>query len=253
MRLPTASAESGVALLTNMYLSLKIVLNVHNGRNSRNHKVHNIPQDTRIRVALFIEKVDKLTAYTAQVQNLGGLFGIIRNTQEELWRTHPEIYGFIVTYRLFILESEGIALYPIPKKGQPTRPTFLDLPGLSDTWHRSVEQLYKQMSDFLALTPPGLVYNGEPIPRWEILKTFIYGEYIHTTQRKALKQWENTPELYEKLLSAFASTLAFTFFEYIRPIAAVSKQELTSPQPTHQENRLTSRYWHLIERNEELS
>jgi hypothetical protein len=53
-----------------------------------------------------------------------------------------------------------------------------------------------------------------------------YGEHAHATQRNIFKQWQQSPDLYAKLILELPTILAFTFFEYIMPLAEAATQEL---------------------------
>src|SRR5437879_4197372 len=127
-----------------------------------------VNQASRETLELFVEKTEKLK------DNYRGVMGIFRNAEEEEWQFYREIDGFLLTFRIFIQQRDGIALY-VPRRGmqdQPDRPKLLDLPGMSDSWHGKVEQAYKWVVDALAIAPPNLIYNDKPITRWEVLETF---------------------------------------------------------------------------------
>lgn len=183
--------------------------------------------DTKEKLELFVEKVEKLAKYTAQTRFLGGLFGVIRNSSEEQWRTYSELDGFLLTFRLFLQVIEGIAIYPIPMHGQPKPPVHATPSSLSDNWYMAVNQAYEEINHVLTINQPGLTYEGEAIPRWKILNVFIYGEHAHATLRETFKQWQQSPDLYDRVILDLPSTLAFVFFEYIMPLAEAAKQELS--------------------------
>jgi hypothetical protein len=186
----------------------------------------NTQLDTKEKLELFVEKVEKLKNYIAHTNHFGGLPGVIRDTPEDQWRTFPELEGFLLTFRLFLQSTEGIAIYPIPKHGQPKPPEYAKLSSLSDSWYTSVKHAYEKINQVLIIEQPGLTYNGEAIPRWKILNVFIYGEYSHATLRESFKQWQQSSDLYAKLIFELPAALGFIFFEYIMPLAEEAKQEL---------------------------
>src|SRR5258708_9140484 len=129
----------------------------------------------------FIENVEELKQYCTPANNFGGLMGIFRGSDEEQWQIHPAIKGLLLTFSMFIKSKDGIAPYVLERdgKGQPPRPKLLDLPGTSESWKEVVREAYKQFDTLLSFTLPKLVYNGQPITRWEVLETFMYGKYAH--------------------------------------------------------------------------
>ncbi len=181
---------------------------------------------SRKTVELFIEKAEDLTKYASE-NNYGGLMGVFRSVEEEEWQIHPAIRGFLLTFRMFIQSGDGIALYVLERdsQGQPKRPKLLDLTGMSDSWHEKVGQAYKLVADALAVTLPNPIYNGEPITRWKILETFLYGEFAHTTQRETFNQWQRVPDLFGNLQFEFVGILGFMFGQ-ILAVAEASKHEL---------------------------
>ncbi len=159
--------------------------------------------------------------------------GIFRRSDEEQWHIHPAIKGLLLTFSMFIKSRDGIAPYLLERDGtgQPTRtrPKLLDLPGTSKGWREKVEQAYKQFDTLLSFTPPKLVYNGQPITRWEVLETFMYGKYahVHPAKNETYKQWERDTELFGELQLTFQDAIAFMFFEILLPVAEASKHELS--------------------------
>jgi len=164
---------------------------------------------SRKTLELFIEKAETLKNWALSMKKFGGLMGIIRNTEEEEWHFHPEIQGFLLTFRMFIQKGDGIALYLQDSRGQRERPKLLDLPGMSDTWHEKAEQAYNLIATVLHSTPPNLMYNGEPITRWKVLETFLYGYFAHNNQREAYDQWRQDRDLFGNLQLEFTTTVAF--------------------------------------------
>ncbi len=180
-------------------------------------------ETSRKTLELFIEKAEELAKYVSE-HNYGGLMGVFRNVGEEEWQIHPEIRGFLLTFRMFIQSGDGIALY-VSKQDSPKRPKLLDLTGMSDSWYEKVEQAYKWVADALAIAPPNLIYDGQPITRWKVLETFLYGKFAHATKREIFNQWQRVPDLFGNLQFEFVSILAFMFGE-ILAVAEASKQEL---------------------------
>ncbi len=192
---------------------------------------------SRNTLELFIEKADKLAKYvrenhalTSIVVNPGGLMGVYRNSDVEEWQIASTLDGFLVTFRMFIHKRDRIALYRLDrdKQGQPIRPELLDLPGMSDNWYEKVKQAYNWIDTALAIAPPNLMYNDEPITRWKILETFVYGEYAHAdpTHRETLNQWRRDTDLFGKLQFEFVTILGFMFGQILE-VAEACKHELS--------------------------
>lgn len=59
------------------------------------------------RLELFVEKAEKLLSR----RKLLSLIGIHRNVGEEKWQHREDIESFLLTFRLFLLKNDGIALY----------------------------------------------------------------------------------------------------------------------------------------------
>ena len=194
---------------------------------------------SRITLELFIEKAERLAKYVREndarnsiVVNPGGLMGIFRNPEEEDWQVASTLDGVLVTFRLFVQPRDGIALYPLVRDSQrqpiPQRPQLLTLAGLSSDWYEKVEQAYYWVDAFLAIAPPNLMYNGEPITRRQILETFLYGDNAHVndTERKTLNQWRGLPDLLGDLQLEFVTVLNFILGQ-IFEVAAACKHELS--------------------------
>jgi hypothetical protein len=204
-------------------------------------------QDTIETLELFIEKAEELAHYAATTHSFGGLLGVFRRGDEEAWQMHPEIRGLLLTFRMFIQSNENIAIFPVSIKGQLKRPKLLDLTGLSAQWHEHAERAYinivalfcgydeaKKVQNSptglyldrdLKPLPTGYSYNNTPISRWEILDTFLYGFFSHTTKRDTFKQWQQEPELMGNLNSVFVDIVGFISGQ-IWELMKISKQEL---------------------------
>lgn len=192
---------------------------------------------SRTTLELFVEKAERLAKYVKEnharnsiVVNPGGLVGVFRNAEEEEWQVASTLDGVLVTFRMFIHKRDRIALYRLDrdKKGQPIWPELLDLVGLSSEWYEKVKQAYKWIDIALAIAPPNLMYNDEPITRWKILETFVYGEYAHAepTHRETLNQWRRDKDLFGKLRFEFVTILGFMFGQILE-VAESSKYELS--------------------------
>lgn len=204
-------------------------------------------QDTIETLELFIEKAEELAQYAISTNHFGGLLGVFRSGEEEEWHMHPEIRGVLLTLRMFIQSNESIAIFPVSMKGQLRRPKLLDLTGLSEQWHQQAERSYinivalfcgydeaKKVQNRSAVLfidrdlkplPTGNSYNNKPISRWEILDTFLYGFFSHTTKRDTFKQWQQVPGLIGNLNFAFVDIVGFISGQ-IWELMEISKQEL---------------------------
>ncbi len=181
---------------------------------------------TRRTLELFIEKTETLRDWIVWVNNFGGLLGIFRNSEEEEWRFYREIQGFLNTFRLFIQRRERIALYyPRDSRGRKERPSLLDLPGTSDAWREKVKQAYDWIDMLLAAELPDLKYDDQPVTRWKVLETFLYGHFVHTTRDETYRQWRQDRKSFEELMHHFMGTVQFMFGQ-IQEVAEASKQEL---------------------------
>jgi hypothetical protein len=177
-------------------------------------------ETSRETLELFVEKAEELK------KDYRGVMGVFRNVGEEEWQNYPEIRGFLLTFRLFILRRDGIALY-VSEQGLLKRPELLDLPGMSESWHVKVEQAYKWVTNALAIAPPNLIYDGKPITCWEVLETFLYGKFAHINvdKRETFQRWQRVPDLFANIQFEFVRIVGFMFGE-ILAVAEASKQEL---------------------------
>jgi hypothetical protein len=93
-------------------------------------------------------------------------------------------------------------------------------------WYARAKQAYKWVADALVIAPENLTYNGEPLTRWNILETFVYGEYAHADpiHRETISQWRRDPDLFGKLRFEFVKILQHMFGQILE-VAAVSRQE----------------------------
>ena len=125
-----------------------------------------------------------------------------------------------------------MALFSLERnsQGQPTRqkPKLLDLAGLSPDWYEKVEQAYKLVDVVLAITPPNLMYNGEPITRRKILETFLYGDNVHVNapDRETFNEWRRHPDLFGELKFEFVTILGFMFARILE-VAEACRHELS--------------------------
>jgi hypothetical protein len=177
-------------------------------------------ETSRETLELFVEKAEELK------KDYRGVIGIFRNVGEEEWQNYPEIRGFLLTFRLFILRRDGIALY-VSEQGSLKRPELLELPSMSERWHEKVEQAYKWVTDALAIAPANLIYDSKSITRWEVLETFLYGKFAHMNvdKRQMFQRWQQMPDLFANLQFEFVSIVGFMFGQ-ILDVAEASKQEL---------------------------
>jgi hypothetical protein len=194
---------------------------------------------TQTTLELFVEKANRLAKYVREndarnsiTVNPGGLMGVFRNSEEEEWQVASTLDGVIMTFRLFIQPRYGISLYPLVRDSRrqpiPQKPQLLTLTGLSPEWYEKVEQAYHCVDAFLALVPRNLMYNGESIPRRQILETFLYGDNAHVndTERETLNQWRGLPDLFGDLLLEIVTILNFILGQILE-VAAACKHELS--------------------------
>ena len=191
---------------------------------------------TRKTLELFVEKAERMKKYIQEnharnsiVVNPGGLMGVYRNADDEEWQIASTLDGLLVTFRMFVQSKDGIDLYLLERdsQGKRRRPKLLDLPGLSDVWYEKVEQAYKNIDTLLSIAPSNLFYNGEPIERWKILETFLYGDGVHVNpiHRETFNQWQHFPDLFGDLKHWFLTILGFIVGQILE-VAEVSKHEL---------------------------
>ncbi len=127
---------------------------------------------SRKTLELFIEKAEHLKYLAVSTNNFGGLIGIVRDSDQQRWRFHPELEGPLLTFRMFLQENERIGLYSRNSQGKRQRPKLLDLPGASDAWREKVEQAYNWIDKLLDAELPNLLYNGQPIHAGKCSKPF---------------------------------------------------------------------------------
>ncbi len=98
---------------------------------------------------------------------------------------------------------------------------------MSERWHEKVEQVYKWVTDALAIAPANLIYDSKSITRWEVLETFLYGKFAHMNveKRQMFQRWQQMPDLFANLQFEFVSIVGFMFGQ-ILDVAEASKQEL---------------------------
>jgi len=180
--------------------------------------------EARKSLELFVEKADRLVRYIREnvasnsiVVNPGGLIGVFHNAEDEEWQIASTLDGFLVTFRMFVQPRDRIALYPLARDSQrqpiPQKPEMLDLPGLSPWWHEKFERAYQLVDALLAIAPPNLMYNGEPITRRKVLETFLYGDNVHVNapERETFNEWRRNSDLFGELQFEFVNILGFIF------------------------------------------
>jgi len=110
----------------------------------RDHVMNEASQE---RLELFVEMAERLLSR----RKLLSLIGIHQNVGEEKWQYHEEIEGFLLTFRLFLLHKEGIALY---KAGlsSPEQLELLALTDVSERWKEKVRQACQSIGGDLRIT-----------------------------------------------------------------------------------------------------
>lgn len=184
-------------------------------------------ETTRKTLELFVEKTDELYEYIAAGNRLGGLMGVYSNTDGKTWKLHKEVNGFVVTFRWFIQSERDdtldIALYASHRNGLAKTPRLFSLTDVSNEWSAAVTSAWAAGNNFLDLNLSDI---ETPMTRRKVVDVFIYGNIVHATQRDTFKDWQKDPEQFGRLSLHFTSTLAFMFFEWIRPVADACKKEL---------------------------
>ena len=205
------------------------------------------PLSTEEKLEFFIERADALARYFSENFRNADIskVGISRNTaiEGDEWKFHSLTYGLICLIRLFFLQSEPIALYPIrydvrnqrklPFDNSPLR-TWSDDPH----WREAVDQAITKINDLffgIGALPDAeplnlpYTYNGKPVTRLEEFSTIMYGEIIHFNSEKhrTYKQWKKAPgELFSNLLTDFITTAFYLSVQAILPVAKACRQEL---------------------------
>ncbi len=176
---------------------------------------------------LFVEKADELKAedfthflqefgqqltyqYTAEPQQL---------TMNTVAPTQTMQKSFLLTYRMFVQGSEHMGFI------DPNKPVSSDLLDslLSPQWLTQVQDVAQKTHQFLREKPSGQIEvnlidqqgnkRTESLTRWDILETFLYGDYSHASQRERLRNWLSTPfaEMFKGfLMMEFRNILAVT-------------------------------------------
>lgn len=205
------------------------------------------PLSTEEKLEFFIERADALARYFSENFRNADIskVGISRNTtiEGDEWKFHTLTYGLICLIRLFFLQSEPIALYPImydvrkqrklPPENSPLRTWSDDL-----RWCEAIDQAITKINDLffgIGALPDAeplnlpYTYNGQPVTRLEEFSTIMYGEIIHFNieKHRTYKQWKKAPgELFSNLLTDFISTAFYISWEALLPVAEASKREL---------------------------
>lgn len=206
----------------------------------------NLKQATKAALELFVEKADELRKedftqfleefghqlsyqYTADPQQL---------TVSTVAPTQTMHKSFLLTYRMFVQESEHMRLI------NPTKPISSQLTdaSLSPQWLEQAQDVAQKIDTFLREKPSGQmqINLNDPqgntrteIPtRWDILETLLYGEYAHSSQRQRLNNWLSTPfaEMVRGyLMMEFRDILAYTLGGILH-LAHYARIELGLPQ-----------------------
>ena len=194
---------------------------------------------------LFVEKADELKQeeftrfleefghqlsyqYTAASQQL---------TVATIAPTETMNKSFLLTYRMFVHARDNIGFI------DPTQriSKLLSDDSLSPQWREQFQDVAQKIHQFLREKPSGRIdinlldpqgnKSTESLTRWDILKTFLYGEYSHTSQRERLRNWLSTPfaAMFKPfLMMEFTDILVFTL-NGIQYLAHYARLELALP------------------------
>lgn len=203
--------------------------------------------NTEEKLELFVERAEALLRYFSENFRILDMskFSITRNTNIEgdEWKFHTLTYGLICLIRLFFLQNEPVALYPIlfdVRKQKKLPPENSPLRALSDDphWHEAVDQAITQLNDLffginasLNAEPLNLpyAYNGKPVTRLEEFSTVMYGEIIHFNieKHRTYKLWKIAPgDLFSNLLTDFITVAHDIALRIILPFANACRKEL---------------------------
>lgn len=165
---------------------------------------------------LFVEKADELKEedFTRFLQEFGQQLSYHYTadpqqlTVSTVAPTQTMHKSFLLTYRMFVQGSEHMRFINPTK---PVSPDLLDT-SLSPQWSAQVKDVSQKIHQFLLEKPSGMILinlidqqgnkTTESLTRWDILETFLYGEYSHASQRVRLRNWLSTP-FAERCLSRF--------------------------------------------------
>lgn len=212
-----------------------------------NKKQHNQQLSTEEKLEFFIERAEVLSRYFSENFHNADIskVGIYRNTniKGDEWKFHTLTYGLICLIRLFFLQSEPIALYPImydvrKQKKLPPENSPLRFLSKDPRWCEAIDQATTKINDLFfgigALPDAELLnlpytYNGKPVTRLEEFSTIMYGEIIHFNidKHRTYKQWKKAPgDLFLNLLTDFITIAFHISWEAILPVAEACRQEL---------------------------
>lgn len=194
--------------------------------------------DAQTALELFVEKTERLSRYVREnsssrglVVNPGGLVGVFREGEGGEWKIASTIEGFLATFRMFVQARDKIALYSLERDSQgqakQQKTKLLDLTGLSADWYEQVEKAYSTIDRALAIAPPKLVYDDQPVTRREVLETFLYGDFVHASpvKRATLKRWQSQRETFGEFQLEFVSVVGFIFGQILE-VAEACEREL---------------------------
>ncbi len=194
---------------------------------------------------LFVEKADELKTedFTQFLQEFGQQLSYHYTadpqqlTVSTVAPTQTMHKSFLLTYRMFVQGSEHMRFI------DPNRPVSSELldASLSPQWLAQVQDVSQKIHQFLREKPSGQIKINlidpqgnratESLTRWDILETFLYGEYSHASQRERLRNWLSTPfaEMFKPfLMMEFRDILVFTLGG-IQHLAHYARLELASP------------------------
>jgi len=193
---------------------------------------------------LFVEKADKLAQeeFTQFIKEFGQQLRYMADPQQltmsTIAPTQTMTYSFLMTYRMFVQERDGLRLI------DPIKPLSSQLTdaSLSPQWREQFQDVAQKIHTFLREKPPVQMQfilidqqgnTRTEIPtRWDILDTLLYGEIAHSTKRKQLTNWLSTDfkeEVWQFLMMEFRHILAVTL-SGIQYLAQYARIELTLPE-----------------------
>jgi hypothetical protein len=193
---------------------------------------------------LFVEKADELKEedFTRFLQKFGHrlMYHYTADPQQLTMSTIAPTQtlhkSFLLTYRMFVQGSQHMRFIG---PNRPVSPELLDT-SLSPQWLTQIQDVSQKIHQFLLAKPSGQIEinlidsqgnkRTESLTRWDLLETFLYGEYSHASQRERLRNWLSTPfaEMFKPfLMLEFRNILAFTLGG-IQHLAHYARLELAS-------------------------
>jgi hypothetical protein len=175
--------------------------------------VNTYNQLTRCSFTKYLEEGNKLL-FNYSVQASTGITVSLHIPKDE------EMRAFLLTFRLFIQDRDGISFRMLAKLAQE------DIT-LSLGWRTRYTDIYVWIQDYLAQKTCVTFQDGTSPKYYDVLFTFLYGELAHIEPKyqSALQRWKSNITTHGLLWRDFNAILLQLYY-VIKEIARFSEQEI---------------------------